>query len=297
MHRRDFLASAAAGLGLAAAGRAQDPAARAPFRLAYAPHFGMFENHAADLLDQLQFAADEGFRAWEDNGLPRRPIELQERIGAKLQQLGMAMGVFVAHADFDAPTFASGRQEHVDRVLAGMHAAVAVARRVRARWCTVVPGTLDHQQDLGYQTANAVALLQRCAEIAGEAQLTIVLEPLNFRDHPRCFLTKIAQAFAICRAVGSPWCKVLDDLYHQQVTEGNLIPNIDRAWSEIAYFQVGDNPGRCEPGTGEINYRNVFRHIHGKGFAGIVGMEHGKAGDGKEGERRLIDAYRLADAW
>jgi hydroxypyruvate isomerase len=57
------------------------------------------------------------------------------------------------------------------------------------------------------------------------------------------FLTGIPQAYQICRAVNSPSCKILDDLYHQQVTEGNRIPNIDRAWEEIAYFQVGDNPG------------------------------------------------------
>ena len=79
----------------------------------------------------------------------------------------------------------------------------------------------------------------------------------------------------ICRAVGSPSCKILNDLYHQQITEGNLIPNIDAAWEEIAYFQIGDNPGRKEPTTGEINYLNIFRHLHAKGYTGILGMEHG----------------------
>lgn len=78
---------------------------------------------------------------------------------------------------------------------------------------------------------------------------------------------------------------------------GNLIPNINTAWDEIAYFQAGDNPGRNEPGTGEINYRNVFRHIHGKGYTGIVGMEHGNSQRGREGERAVIDAYVAADAW
>ena len=125
----------------------------------------------------------------------------------------------------------------------------------------------------------------------------MVLEPLNFLNHPNLYLTKMAQGFAVCRAVGSRHCKILDDLYHQQITEGNLIPNIDASWSEIAYFQVGDNPGRKEPYTGEINYRNVFRHIHQKGFRGIVGMEHGLSQGGKEGELKLIRAYREADAF
>ena len=118
---------------------------------------------------------------------------------------------------------------------------------------------------------------------------------MNPRDHPGLFLKGIPQAYQICRAVDSPACKILDDLYHQQITEGNLIPNIDMAWEEIAYFQIGDNPGRKEPGTGEINYRNVFRHLHRKGFTGIVGMDHGNSRGGKEGERAVIDAYVAAD--
>lgn len=305
MHRREFLILSAAAASTAARplsattqpGPHKASATRAPFQLKYAPHFGMFSNHAKDLLDQLQFAADQGFTAWEDNGMAGRSIDMQERITAKMEDLGMEMGVFIAHADFGKPTFASGRKQDIDRVLGDMKRAAEVAKRVRAKWCTVVPGTIDPRQDMGYQTANAVALLEESAKITGEADLTMVLEPLNFRDHPRLFLTKMAQAYSICRAVNSEHCKILDDLYHQQITEGNLIPNIDRSWDEIAYFQVGDNPGRREPGTGEINYRNVFRHIHRKGFSGIVGMEHGKSQGGKEGELELVRAYREADSF
>jgi hydroxypyruvate isomerase len=123
----------------------------------------------------------------------------------------------------------------------------------------------------------------------------MVLEPLNFRNHPGLFLTKISQAYEICRAVDSPACKILDDLYHQQIQEGDLIPNIDAAWDEIAYFQIGDNPGRDEPTTGEINYANVFRHIQGRGYAGILGMEHGNSREGREGEEAVIRAYREVD--
>ena len=80
-------------------------------------------------------------------------------------------------------------------------------------------------------------------------------------------------------------------------TEGNLIPNMDAAWDEIAYFQIGDNPGRKEPTTGEINYLNVFKHIHDKGYTGVLGMEHGNSEGGKEGERAVIDAYRAVDSF
>jgi len=268
------------------------------FKLKYAPHFGMFKHHAGDdPIDQLKFMADVGFTALEDNGMMGRPVELQERTAREMSRLGMTMGVFVAYADFSSATFTHDDRDVRKMLVARMNEAVAVAKRVNAKWCTVVPGQIEPRLDWDYQTANVVDHLRACAEICERADLTMVLEPLNKRDHPSLFLTKVAQAYQICRAVNSPACKILDDLYHQQITEGNLIPNIDQAWDEIAYFQVGDNPGRREPTTGEINYKNVFRHIHAKGFAGIVGMEHGISRKGKEGELALIKAYAECDSF
>ena len=306
MNRRGFLAAGVAGAGAAVGlasrfeprGEGQDaPGSQGGFKLKYAPHFGMFKNHAGDSpLDQLKFAADEGFAAWEDNGMKGRSPREQESIAREMGRLSIAMGVFVVNGGTAwGATLSSGRKEQLDQFLGECRDSVDVAKRVNATWMTVVPGTVSARLDMGYQTANVVAALRRGAEIFEPHGLVMVLEPLNFRDHPNLFLTKMAQAHEVCRAVDSPSCKILDDLYHQQVSEGNLIPNIDRAWSEIAYFQVGDNPGRKEPTTGEINYRNVFGHIHGKGFTGIVGMEHGNATKGKEGERAVIDAYRACD--
>jgi hydroxypyruvate isomerase len=107
----------------------------------------------------------------------------------------------------------------------------------------------------------------------------------------------MAQAFQICKAVGSPSVKILDDMYHQQITEGNIIPNIDACWDELAAFHVGDSPGRREPGTGEMNYRNIFKHIHSKGYKGVLCLEHGLSRKGIEGEKALLAAYRDADTF
>ena len=267
------------------------------FQLKYAPHFGMFRHHAGeDLLDQIQFMADEGFRAMEDNGMKGRETAMQEKIARKMANLGMEMGVFVAHTiHWTEPDLVSGDQQNLDRFLREIRESVEVAKRVNARWMTVVPGHVDLRKDMGYQTRNVIEALKRASGILEPNGLVMVLEPLNFRDHPGLFLKKIPQAYQVCQAVNSPSCKILDDLYHQQVQEGNLIPNIDLAWKEIAYFQVGDNPGRNEPTTGEINYQNVFKHIHGKGYTGIVGMEHGNSMEGREGERAVIDAYVESD--
>ncbi len=301
MQRRRFL-QATLTTAAAASAWIAPPAIAAPvrsFKLKYAPHFGMFSEHAGeDPIAQLQFMADQGFTALEDNGMRGRPVDEQERIAKELQRLGMQMGVFVAHGDFGRPTCASGEKKLREQVLADLRASVEVAKRVGATWCTVVPGKLDHRLEMDYQTANVIETLKQCADIFEPHGLVMVLEPLNpWRDHPELFLTKFPQAYQICRAVDSPACKILFDIYHQQITEGNLIPNMARAWSEIAYFQVGDNPGRNEPTTGEINYRQVFRYIHSRRFTGVVGMEHGNAGQGKAGEQAVIDAYVASDAF
>lgn len=265
----------------------------------YAPHFGMFRNHAGDsMVDQLKFAADEGFHAWEDNGMPGRSVEDQEKIAKTMAQLNMTMGVFVVNGGTSwIPSLATGKEDIRAKFLDECKAAVDIAKRVNAKWMTVVCGTVEPRLDMGYQTAYVVDSLRRAAEIFEPHNLIMVLEPLNFRDHPNLFLNKIGQAFSVCRAVDSPSCKILFDMYHQQVHEGNLIPNIDLGYSETAYFQIGDNPGRCEPTTGEVNYRGIFGHINAKGFTGILGMEHGNRYPGKEGERKLIDAYRYSDTF
>lgn len=260
----------------------------------------MFTHHAGDdLVDQLRFMADAGFRAIEDNGMRDRPVPVQERLGDELERLGMQMGVFVAHTIYwDRPSLTGGDDEHRRQFLREIEASVAVARRVNATWMTVVPGHVDPRLPAGYQTAHVIDTLKRAAEILEPHGLVMVLEPLNTeRDHPGMFLTRIPQAYAICRAVDSPSCKILYDFYHQQITEGNLIPNFDAARDEIAYLQIGDHPGRNEPTTGEINYRAVFRHVHDRGYRGILGMEHGVSQPGRDGEEALLRAYRSVDAF
>lgn len=223
-----------------------------------------------------------------------RDPALQERIGNELSRLGMRMGVFVVSAFRNSDVWAvTGDPEHTQRFVDTCHQAVEVAKRTGAKWMTVVPGNFDRRIPIGIQTANVVEALRRGAEVFEPHGLVMVLEPLS--DTPDLFLRGADQTYEICRAVDSPSCKILYDIYHMQRNRGHLIPLMDMTWSEIAYIQIGDNPGRNEPGTGEINYRNVFKWIHDKGFTGILGMEHGNSARGPEGEQAVIDAYRAAD--
>ena len=267
------------------------------YNLNYAPHFGMFKNHAgSDIFNQLEFIKDQGFKAFEDNGMKNRDAKTQEKIGNFLSNYNIKMGVFVAHKIYwNEPNLASGDLNKRSEFLNDISTSVEVAKRVNAKWMTVVPGHLDLRKDMNYQTQNVIETLKQASEILEKHDLTMVLEPLNFRDHPGLFLTESPQAFQICKAVNSKSCKILFDIYHQQIQEGNLIPNIEASWNEIAYFQIGDNPGRNEPTTGEINYKNIFKYIYDKGFNGVLGMEHGNSLKGLEGELKLINSYKKVD--
>ncbi|MBL7855467.1 MAG: TIM barrel protein [Cyclobacteriaceae bacterium] len=298
MNRRKFLqAGAAAATAISAwpAMTAEARPAEMPFRLLYAPHDGMFQHHAGKtFIDQIKFMHDQGFRAIEDNSLLGRPVAEQEKIGSTLAQLGMTMGVFVVDGGDNWKTsLTTGKPEFVENFVNTCRKCVDAAKRVNAKWMTVVPGFFERRLPIGIQTAHVVDALRRGAEIFEPHGLIMVLEPLS--DTPDLFMRYSDQTYELCKAVNSPACKILYDVYHMQRNEGNLIPNIERCWNEIAYFQVGDNPGRKEPGTGEINYRNLFKYIYDKGYRGVVGMEHGNAKEGREGELMLIKAYREAD--
>ena len=267
------------------------------FNLKYAPHFGMFKNTAGDnLIDQLNYIADQGFTAFEDNNLKKRSIKIQNEISKTMNKRGLEMGVFVAHTiHWKEPNLASGDKNKRKEFLDEIKSSVEVAKRINAKWMTVVPGYRDLRLNLSYQTVNVIDSLKYACDILDPHGLVMVLEPLNFINHPGLFLTESPQAYEICKAVDSKSCKILFDIYHQQIQEGNLIPNIKDCWDEIAYFQIGDNPGRKEPTTGEINYKNIFQYIYNKGFDGILGMEHGNSQKGVEGEMAIIEAYKKVD--
>lgn len=310
--RRDFLKTALATTGATLAGvtavQAANPASagvavagKNKFKLDYAPHIGMFENSAGkDPIDQLKFMADQGFTAFEDNGMMGRDPALQEKMGAEMARLGIKMGVFVLDKGGNGQnTLAAGKKEYVDIFLAGCKRAVETAKRCNAKFTTVVPGDFERNLPIGIQTGHVIDALRRGADILAPAGVAMVLEALS--DTPNLFLRTSDQTYEICRAVNSPACKSLFDIYHMQKNEGHIIPHIDWAWDEIGYFQIGDNPGRKEPTTGEINYKNIFKHIHDKAKASnrsfILGMEHGNSQAGAAGEMALIKAYLDSDSF
>ena len=307
MERRNFLRGAAlSGLalsgmtGMMSATASENPVSNEPkFKLKYAPGLGTFKEHAGtDPIDNIKFMADQGFRAVFDNGLMGKTPEMQEKIANELARLGMDLGPFVLYADFSVRSMVLRNDEVKEMLSKKMLEGLEVQKRTGVKTALVVPGRYDEKLHWDYQTANVIDNMRMCCDIVGKTGLTLVIEPLNAHtDHPGLFLTGMPQANLICVAVNHPSCKIVDDMYHQQITEGNIIPNIDMCWNNIGAFHIGDNPGRKEPFTGEINYKNIFKHIYKKGYDGVLCCEHGNSNSGKEGELTWIKAYREADSF
>ncbi len=305
MDRRNFIFKTAAVSSLAGMGslaysngmaNESKTSNSAKFKLNYAPGFEMFSESAGkDPIDAIKFCNDQGFTAMFDNGLMGKTPELQEKIASELSRRNMAMGPFVLYADFKVESMVLKDPVIREMLIKKVNDGVELCKRTGFKQALMVPGRFNLNMAWDYQTANVIDIMRELSEIAERGGMTIMLEPLNKRDHPGLFLSGMPQTYAICRAVNSKACKIVDDLYHQQITEGNLIPNIDSSWTEIAAFHLGDNPGRKEPGTGEINFLNVFKHLKEKGYTGVLCMEHGKSKQGKEGEFAVIEAYRKAD--
>lgn len=279
---------------------ATGPGKKKPFKLRYAFNIGQFKNHApGGPVDELKFAADQGFTAVEDNAIKGRPIEVQEQMAKQIQKSNMTMGIFVMNGKTGfkgGGSIATGDPTMREDFLKEVQESIEVAKRMNAKWMTSLVGNADAKLPRGFQFANVLDALRRASEILEPHALMMVFEPLNiYENHPGFFIWRNDDMYSMMKAVRSPSCKMLYDLYHSQISEGHLIYNFDKCFDEIGYVQTGDVPGRKEPGTGEVNYRNVFKHIHEKGYKGLLGMEHGKSQQGKEGEIALIKSYRDAD--
>lgn len=275
----------------------------ATFGLKFAPHLGllspdagMFRHHAGDdPVDQIRFMADAGFTAIEDNWMKVRDIELQKRVGKTLEGLGMEMGVIVNTMKYAEPTFVLNDRDERERLMQEVRDTAEVAKRVGAVHVTTLSGTAHPSLPRDYQTANMIENLKWAGEVAAQEGIVLALEPINHKGWAGSFLTEIGHAYLISKAVNLPSVKILYDFWHQQIHAGDLIENIELAWDEIGYFQIADNPGRVEPGVGEINYGPVLRRIAERGFGGIIGMEFDSSAAGIEGERKVIEAMRAID--
>lgn len=202
------------------------------------------------------------------------PVGDPEKIGAKAAELGLELSCIVG-----AGAIAEGwmvQPEDHDKTVEMFKGRVEMAKKMNCKKLVGLTGNIRHDVSVEQQTHYIIECLKRLAPIAVENDVILVMEMLNtLVDHPGYFLTRTEQGVAIIKEVNCPNIKLLFDIYHQQITEGNIIRNIRENIEYIGHFHVADNPGRKEPGTGELNYKNIFTAIKDTGYQGYVALECG----------------------
>jgi hydroxypyruvate isomerase len=297
MNRRDFVCSSVLATAcMGALGHrslfAQDAFEpfRRDWRLRYAPRLDW---GPGSLIERVERVAEYGFTGVEFNWLARREMSEIEALRKRMDELKVGMGIFVANGNARNLVSPDSR----DAFMKDLDHSLEVHRVIGNNFATTLTGNVIKGVERADQKQALIDNLKAAADKLEGTELTLVVEPLNPLNHGGYFLVTSPEANEIMKAVGSPHVKILFDIYHQQISEGNLINNIRKYWDEIAYFQVGDVPGRREPLTGEINYRSVFKAIHAKGYKGFLGMEHGLSGKGAAGIHKCFEAYRWCDSW
>jgi len=235
-------------------------------------------------LKRLEKVKDVGVSAFEFWDWTNKNIHA---INEKKSELGLTVSTFTVSPRISSLTTSDVK----DKFVSNVGTSIEVAKELDCSNLIapvglgkVAPG-LTRQQQL----RNALENLKAVVPLLEESEITLLIEPVNLIDHKGCFLSKSAEGAHVVQEIGSQRVKMLYDFYHQQLTEGNLINNAKACLNLIGFFHVGDVPGRHEPGTGEINYRNVFQFIEESGYQGYVSLEFKPTVDHSEAVRKTMD--------
>src|SRR5437868_12400309 len=263
--RREFIAQA---IGASAAASLPRPGTvfanqAHPVRLSVCIDMILTQIPFLERMEHVKQLGYAGFEFWE---WKNKDIEA---IGKKKSELGLEIATMMGSGWKQLNT-----EEARKNFVSDIQASLATAKKLGVKTLIVTTGFEDKQIPRAQQHSNYVTALKAAAPFAEQAGVTLILEPLNTKvDHAGYYLHTAKEGFEILDEVASPAVKMLFDIYHHQIMEGNVIQDITKNISKIAHFHVADVPGRHEPGTGEINYSNVFRAIAASGYQGFVGLE------------------------
>ena len=196
-----------------------------------------------------------------------------ERVKEASDRLGV--GISATCTRFVSLVDSSKSDEYVD----GLKETLLVCKRLGITSVISQTGNTLDGVDRGTQRQSMVETLKRCAPLCEEAGVTLELEPCNPLDHKGYYLTRSDEAAEVVERVDSQSVKLCFDIYHQQITEGDVTRNALKYLDSINHIHIADNPGRQEPGTGELNYSNILGAIDRAGFSGVVGIECKFSGD------------------
>jgi hydroxypyruvate isomerase len=294
-NRRTFLGTAAAGSGAALLASGQPAAGEDTSTLGKTPHtkfavnVEMWWTSKGNFLDRVREAAALGFPAIEFWPWQGKDIDALAKLITELD---------IVVAQFTAWGFRPGLNDpkNHDAFVKAIEDGCRVAKKLDCKMMTVVGGDDQPGMTQEQMHENIIAGLKRAAPIAEKHQVMLILEPMNIRvDHKGHCLYGSAPTIRICQAVGSPMVKINWDLYHMQITEGDLCGHLREGFAakHIGYLQLADHPGRNEPGTGEVHYNRVLKEAYDQGYRGYVGLECRP----KTTELAAAKAVAAADVW
>ena len=299
MNRRNFSQLTGASLlSLTGASLANHHQEAKAFKAKFAPHGGLLPTGPKDYLDQMKFALDHGFTAWEENWLSRRDPKLCEKVGEFAKDKGIMLGVTVITGGHGVK-FWDPSDDGVAKILADMKKGVEHCKRTGQTNMTMIPGPRDPNMPYAEQIKKATDLMKRCCDLVEEHGIILAQEPLSHGvKGGQPLLRSFEDGHKLCSAVNRKSCKILADFYHEgQIGNiGKRVENAEKTWDQVSYVQYGASPGRKEPGTGKIDYASVTQFLRKKGYTGPIGMEHGTSKKGQEGLDALLAAYRKIDA-
>jgi hydroxypyruvate isomerase len=265
-----------------------------------APHIGlnapddfMFPHLAGkNAVDQIAFAAEQGFGGIEDNFFKLREIDEQKAIAKALEKHDMQLGasVFNLHS-WATASFVTPIAEAREMLKQDIATSIEASKLNGAKVLTTLSGPGFPALPDAIQVMNIVDNLRWLGDEMAKHNLTLGLEAITSRGWPTIFLNSPRQALQIVKAVNHPNVKLIYDIFHVQVEDGDVLRGIDEAWDQIALIQMADVPTRTEPGSGELNFANILKKIDEKGYTGLIEMEHGHSKDGVEGEKHSLDVW------
>jgi hydroxypyruvate isomerase len=292
MRRRELLKTGAAVIAGAAATQAQTP----PPPKAKITSSVMLWTLKGSFEDKLETAARAGVQSVELVGEYADWTDADvARIKKLLRSFRLGMDVLIATPNWNQRPVSMVDPAQRDNFLADCRNAIVFAQKLEVPQILLMSGNAIPGRTHEEQYASLLEGSKRAGDLMAAANLTAIVEPLNsLVNHKGFFLTTCVEGAKLVREVDNPHVKLLFDIYHEQVQEGNVIRTLTQAADIVAVFHVADNPGRNDPGTGEINYPNVYKAIQKTGYAGYVAMEYLPLGDQVESLTKALNDFRGA---
>ena len=294
MDRRELLKSGAVLAAGAIATRAQQPLppkAKIASSVMLWTLKGSFE-------EKLEIAARSGVQSVELVGEYADWTDADiARVKKLTRSFRLGMDVLIATPDWQKRPVSMVDPAQRDNFLADMRRAITVAHQLEITQILLMSGNAIAGRTHEEQYASLLEGCKRAGDLVAAANLTSIVEPLNsLVNHKGFFLTTCVEGAKLIRQVDNPHVRLLFDIYHEQVQEGNVIRTLSEAADIVAVFHVADNPGRNDPGTGEMNYQNIYKAIQKTGYSGYVAMEYLPLGDPVESLTKALNEFRTAVA-